>query len=223
MAKEAFSKKEIKKGAISFPSLTAFEALVAIMIFIAMLEMFLYYVEAQGIRSEDLFNFLHLSGLVSLWNFIQPYARLIGYTLTVVFVFGASYAMFETSKIHNAMSEAVFPPQKEMADGAIVNERWERIEKYMESSNSSDWQLAIIEADIMLGDLLDVSGYKGESIGEKLKQVERSDFTTIDMAWDAHKVRNTIAHEGSSFDLSQREANRVIELYRQVFSEFHYI
>lgn len=63
----------------------------------------------------------------------------------------------------------------------------------------------------------------GENLGERLRSVEASDFTTIDKAWEAHKVRNQIAHEGADFLLSEREARRVLALYRDVFNEFHYI
>ncbi|MDP6571846.1 MAG: hypothetical protein QF747_03360, partial [Patescibacteria group bacterium] len=85
------------------------------------------------------------------------------------------------------------------------------------SDNQNDWRLAIIEADTILDDMVTTMGYKGEGIGEKLKQIEKSDFNTLDQAWDAHKVRNTIAHGGSNYVLTQREARRVIGLYKQVF------
>jgi hypothetical protein len=63
-------------------------------------------------------------------------------------------------------------------------------------------------------------GYSGETIAEKLKAVEPSDFITIESAWEAHKIRNVIAHEGADFILSEREARRIIDLYRAVFKEF---
>jgi transposase len=66
-------------------------------------------------------------------------------------------------------------------------------------------------------------GYMQESIGEKLKSIEPSDFTNIENAWEAHKIRNTIAHEGSEFLINEREAKRVIGLYESVFREFEYI
>jgi hypothetical protein len=66
-------------------------------------------------------------------------------------------------------------------------------------------------------------GYKGESIGDKLKKVERSDFITLDKAWSAHKVRNRIAHKGTAFVLSRGEAEEAIDNYKQVFEEFYYI
>jgi len=66
-------------------------------------------------------------------------------------------------------------------------------------------------------------GYHGDSLGEKLKSVEKSDFTTLDLAWEAHAIRNRIAHEGAAFALTEREAQRVMKLYEDVFREFHYI
>jgi hypothetical protein len=101
--------------------------------------------------------------------------------------------------------------------------RWRRVLEHADSPNPSDWRQAIIEADIILGDLLQKMGYQGESIGERLKRVERADFNTLDQAWAAHKVRNQIAHDGSSFEISQHEVKRVVALYRQVFEEFYYI
>jgi len=101
-----------------------------------------------------------------------------------------------------------------------MTEKWEKIVKLSESQNSSDWRLAIIEADIILDDLLMNLHLPGETMGEKLKAVEKSDFTTIEYAWEAHKARNTIAHEGSNFLLNQRETRRIISLYEAVFKEF---
>ena len=63
----------------------------------------------------------------------------------------------------------------------------------------------------------------GDTIGDKLKAVEKSDFLTIDNAWEAHKARNQIAHDGADFQLNQREAMRIISLYESVFREFQMI
>src|SRR5262249_12780407 len=106
---------------------------------------------------------------------------------------------------------------------AQANPRWHKVIDHLETDKPSDWKLAVLEADIMLDDMLKASGYEGDTIGEKLKKVERSDFNTIDLAWEAHKVRNLIAHEGTDYQLTQREAIRVIELYKKVFEEFYYI
>ena len=97
--------------------------------------------------------------------------------------------------------------------------RWNRILEQADSDNQQSWRLAILEADIMLNELLDMRGYKGETISDKMKQVDRVSFNTIDQAWEAHKVRNRIAHEGSNLHLDESEVRRTIGLYARVFKE----
>ncbi len=103
------------------------------------------------------------------------------------------------------------------------NERWVRVQNLIQSSSSSDWRQAIIEADIILDEMLIRMGYEGDSIGDRLKKIEESDFITLNKAWEAHKIRNHIAHRGGDFLFSKSEAERVIDLYRQVFEEFYFI
>lgn len=102
------------------------------------------------------------------------------------------------------------------------NEQWENLLKYLESDNSSDWKLAILEADKLLDEMVEKMGYPGSNLGERLKVIEPSDFITLQAAWDAHKVRNQIAHE-PQYQLTQREARKTIDLFEKVFREFHYI
>ena len=101
--------------------------------------------------------------------------------------------------------------------------RWNRITEQIHSDHEQNWRLAILEADIMLNELLDVLGYRGETMGDKMRNVERADFNTIDMAWEAHRARNKIAHEGTSLLLNSREARRIVDLYERVFREFQFV
>ena len=103
------------------------------------------------------------------------------------------------------------------------NIRWERVQELANTQNESDWRLAILESDIMLDDLLKDQGYRGEGVGQKFLDANPLQFTTLDLARQAHKVRNDIAHAGVGFHLSQREANATIDLYRRVFEEFDFI
>ncbi len=108
-------------------------------------------------------------------------------------------------------------------DERVINERWEKIKARADSLNENDWRIAIIEADIMLGDLLDKLFLPGDTIGDKLKAVEKSDFTTINEAWEAHKIRNKISHEGQDFMINQRETKIALSMYQKVFEEFEII
>jgi len=101
--------------------------------------------------------------------------------------------------------------------------RWIHIQDLIKSYNANDWRQAIIEADIILEEMLEKMGYAGVTIGDKLKVIERSDFLTLDKAWSAHKVRNQIAHDGSNFKLTRDVAEKTIKDFEGVFREFYYI
>lgn len=105
----------------------------------------------------------------------------------------------------------------------VTNPRWVQIEKNMQSHNLSEWRVAILEADILLFDMLSQMGYDGTSIGEILKKVDKANFVTLDDAWKAHRIRNIIAHEGANYELSRDEAERTIRLYKRVFDEFYFV
>ena len=101
-----------------------------------------------------------------------------------------------------------------------VNTRWDDVKKHIATENPNDWKQAIIEADIFLGEVLDAAGYIGTSIGEQLKSANSQPFSTIQDAWDAHLVRNRVAHSGPEFVLTKRLAEETIIQYERVFREF---
>ena len=90
------------------------------------------------------------------------------------------------------------------------------IQGYLSSKSEALWRIGILEADNVLLEVLNEKGYQGDGVGEKLKAAS---FKTIDLAWDAHKLRNRIAHEGSDFELTEREAKRAFMLYESVLRD----
>ena len=104
----------------------------------------------------------------------------------------------------------------------VRNEAWEKIMKLIGSDNPNDWKFAIIEADKILEMVVNSFAVPGDNMGDKMKNIERGDWQTLDEAWQAHKVRNRIAHE-SNYHISQREARLAIDNYAKVFQEFDFI
>jgi len=102
-----------------------------------------------------------------------------------------------------------------------TEEKWKKIVSLAHSNNPSDRKIAVIEADTILHDMVRDMGYSGDTLGEKLKNIEISDFSTLDEAWEAHKFRNKITHEG--VEVNKRDAVYIISLYEKVFREFEYI
>lgn len=108
----------------------------------------------------------------------------------------------------------------EEAEQAKDRSRWAHIQTLIESAQERDWREAIMEADIMLEDMLAERGYEGQTIAERLKKVDRDKFKTVTEAWEAHGVRNRIAHEGIAYKIDDNIAYRTIKKYEAVFKEF---
>ncbi len=93
----------------------------------------------------------------------------------------------------------------------------------VESPNDSDWRVAIIEADSMMEEILKEKGMSGNTVSELLEGAKESGYRSIQDAWDAHLVRNKIAHEGLDFLISQFEARRTIKMFQNFFEELRVI
>jgi hypothetical protein len=159
-------------------------------------------------------------------SLIIPFLKFFSYSLSLLSFFGIIWSITGLTRINTALNQLYNPPVS-AAPGVPIeekkNRRWERVQNHINSQNQNDWKFAILEADIILDDLLTAMGYKGETVADKLKSVEKSDFLSIDLAWEAHKVRNQIAHEGADYLITEREARRVVDLFKAVFEEFHFI
>lgn len=159
--------------------------------------------------------------LVDLWAIIA----LISTIITPVLLLGIAYIVFRYRGLRAQELAAYRARAVSVSATALVpkNEQWKRVEELATSERPSDWRVAILEADVMLDTMVTGMGYLGDNLGGRLRAIDKSDLRSLDQAWEAHKVRNQIAHGGGDFILTQREARRVIELYRVVFTETNYI
>jgi len=186
---------------------------------------------AHFLNLEYFFNQI-LNFFTAIWNLLAedfsiPFLqdiKIILMFVSVLFLSGIVYTSYRIYQIKEEEDERYsFIDVAEEPGGGERFRRWEDIVSKSSSPNVSDWKLAILEADILLDEMVAKMGYDGENLGERLRNVEMSDFNTLSSAWEAHKVRNRIAHEGEQFILTQRETRRVIGLYEKVFREFKYL
>lgn len=122
----------------------------------------------------------------------------------------------EKREIDHEIHEALLKDKEKERDS---NPRWHYILTLIESSNESDWRVGIIEADTMLEEVLRGKGFEGTTASELLEGARSSGYVTVQSAWDAHLIRNQIAHQGSEFPLSQVEARRTIKMFQTFFEE----
>lgn len=175
----------------------------------------LYELFHGGEGSASLSSGSLLAFISNLWLALTVIAYLYVLGAIGIFVY-STIRLYQIRKDEEPRYVTVSPQQEHME---VERSRWNHIMQCIESGNPSDWRQAIIEADIMLDELLNRLGYQGGSLGEKLKSVNVAQFQTLNNAWEAHKVRNEIAHQGSAYDLTERLAYRTIANYEAVFRE----
>lgn len=112
----------------------------------------------------------------------------------------------------------IVPPQP--AQTSPLGSRWEEIQRHLNSHKEAEWKFAVIEADSLVNDILKASGYPGDTMGDRLKNINKSQIVTLDELWEAHKIRNRLAHEPSYF-LRYGEARRAVQLYEKTLKELN--
>lgn len=147
---------------------------------------------------------------------------IVSLLLALLFFVGYVYASIRFNQLAEIELEGIQRQEALYQElfGATQPSRFDDIKNHIASENPNDWKLAIIEADIELERMLEDAGYSGATIGEKLKGANQDSFTTLQDAWEAHKVRNRIAHDGADFVLTKRIAQETINRYQRVFAEF---
>lgn len=63
-------------------------------------------------------------------------------------------------------------------------------------ASRQQWREAVMRADIVMDQALQWHRVSGDNLGERLKAASRQlSKPTLDAAWQAHKIRNRLAHE----------------------------
>lgn len=110
------------------------------------------------------------------------------------------------------MNERVFTLGK-----ALLKERWEGILRKINGTPES-LKLAIIEADNLADGLLKDIRLEGEHMADRLEQLTKDDFSTIERLWRAHKIRNRLVHE-PDFTISKGQASEILADYEAFLKE----
>lgn len=149
----------------------------------------------------------------------------ISAVLSIFFICIIVFSLVRMREIQNHEKEEIkheisIALARDAEEASKINPRWKYILDLIGSDSQNDWRIAILEADSMLDELLQERGYEGDSLGERLKGARNNSFANLDNAWEAHEIRNKIAHAGSEFSLTQIESRRTIRLFETVFDEF---
>lgn len=114
---------------------------------------------------------------------------------------------------------------KHRVDGLLATERdqieqrWREVRELMQQNGTSHFRMAILHADTIFDSALKALHMPGNTMGERLKASERQfDRATYQMVWQAHKIRNRLAHEIES-EVMNWEAREAVASFEQGLRE----
>lgn len=95
--------------------------------------------------------------------------------------------------------------------------RFLAIENKLGKDNPASCSLAVIEADKLLDRAMNEAGIPGKTMGDRLKRANQR-FSNINAVWNAHKLRNTIAHE-PDFEITYEKASNALDVYKKALKD----
>lgn len=95
--------------------------------------------------------------------------------------------------------------------------RWLAIEQSIERDNEASYNIAILNADKLVDHALREKGFSGQTMGERLKSAKNA-LPHRDNIWQAHKLRNQIAHE-PDVKANYDQARRALAQYKQTLKD----
>lgn len=176
----------------------------------------------QALSNIGFTDYVSLETIIYILNLLWSIYAIMAYIACIVMLILYVYASTRYKQL-SELREGMVAERERIYDERFRtgprNNRLEDMVNHIASDSPNDWKLAIIEADIILDEALKERGYGGVSLGERLKSISPNQLQSLDAAWQAHKVRNQVAHGGADFVLTKRLAEDTIKQYRMVFTE----
>jgi hypothetical protein len=99
-----------------------------------------------------------------------------------------------------------------------MRKKWNNIEAYLESDKSSQYKLAVLEADRVIDKILKSIKLKGDDMIERLDNLHPGQIEEAEGLKDAHRIRNQIVND-PSFQVDRKKAKETIDLYAKFLTE----
>lgn len=168
-----------------------FDLAVAVILGLAILVIFGAFLGGVFSRYEEVIEWFRSAA----WQRLNLTLALISmpfniFFLCIIVVIFRRYQRLIAKKIVAESAIAHAPPPKD----EIAN-NWTQIREFANSTNPSDWNMAVLRADALLEDVLTHLGYEGTTLAERLKIVDSTKLPSIERVWSAHRLRNMIAHD----------------------------
>lgn len=167
------------------------------------------YIQKVHLLAQDVSTvyFSHLTLLEAVSIFIS--AILIA--ATIYFIIKTGWLALRIHRVRDIVLKTDLPKRE-------AKKTWSAIQEHFFTGGDNDLKIAILEADKVLDEALRGAGIQGNTLGDRLKKIKPSQLPDIDAIWQAHKLRNQIAHE-NDFKLKRDIAERALGIYEKALRE----
>jgi hypothetical protein len=105
---------------------------------------------------------------------------------------------------------------KPSLDVELVRSKWTDILS-MQQAGPSGLKNALMEADKLLDYVMKARGFAGETMADRLRSGGQS-LSNLNAVWEAHKLRNQLAHE-VEHDLVAQQVRNALLTYQQAITD----
>lgn len=172
---------------------------------------------------ETVDGFISFTAIFDFFQNLYSFFALFVSFLSALLAYGIIHSVIKIGQVRKEEKEETEAKIKkaQLGETNLSSDRWTKVLALVESDNPSDWKFAVLEADVLLEEEITQLGFEGDSFAEKLKKIKREDLASVDDIWEAHRVRNLIAHKGSDFVLTKRQARSVVSLFGKALREIN--
>jgi hypothetical protein len=100
----------------------------------------------------------------------------------------------------------------------VIRRQWIALLRRIEEGTKQSLPLAVVEADRLMDQTLKQFGYPGENFGERLRGLPPGTIANLDALWNAHRLRNRIAHEPGAAP-TRDEVLEALGAYKKAFDD----
>ena len=99
-------------------------------------------------------------------------------------------------------------------DSRLIDNDWRKIRKRLLSKSETEYKLAVIDADLLVNDVLTRSAFEGKTLADKLQNAKAERFTDIEAMKNADQVYQKIVGD-PTFELDYQTAKTAILAFEQ--------
>lgn len=164
---------------------------------------------AQSVNTVKFFDFSTILNIL----------KTIGIVLSLIFGVLLVWIVIKSrNRIGGRIAEIkseINPPE---AGESKYDAKWKEVREHLESLRDAEWKFAVIEADNILEEILGQMGFPGDTLGEKMKQIDKNQLASINDLWEAHKLRNIIVHN-PDYQIRYNDARVAVSQYEKALRE----